>query len=332
MVVLAGVAVSLFLAEGIVRITQPHARDHVIPFGLIGIDPVLGWKLQPGYAGRQRTRSFDVEYRTNDLGFRDRPRAAARPPGIYRVLLYGDSQVFGWGIPMEARFSNLLENHLSGVEIWNRAVPGYALDQMALAYLSRPDTEPADEAVFYLSGIVLARTRYSQLYRKPKPRYVLGPESGLLLEPVATRKAWLSDGLYRLVGASYLTHFGERLAAAWFKVSVTGGPAPASHAAAAREPEFTELHRRILLSVGEAARRRGERLTIMTRLPEADAETVRQFCGEQGRGYLNADIGRSGLDVVLSEHDRHWNEYANRLAFETLAAQWADRFDPERSP
>ncbi len=68
--------------------------------------------------------------RTNAAGFRsDREFANARTPGTFRALLYGDSQSSGDGIPNAARYSDLLEAALPGLEIDNYAVSGTATDQ-----------------------------------------------------------------------------------------------------------------------------------------------------------------------------------------------------------
>ncbi len=108
--VLVGLCISLFLAEGLVRIFSPHSRDHVIPGGLFNIDDYLGWKLRAGKSTIHHSRYFDVVYTINSLGFRDKPRNVLKDENVYRILLYGDSQIFGWGVPEDKRFSNLIEN------------------------------------------------------------------------------------------------------------------------------------------------------------------------------------------------------------------------------
>ncbi|MET0151898.1 MAG: hypothetical protein ABW298_04750, partial [Candidatus Binatia bacterium] len=124
---LLGAGIALVCAETWVRAFHPEARDYAVPSGLIRMDADLGWRLMPRAEGIHRSRHFTVTYGINSLGFRDEPRSVARPAGVQRILLYGDSQIFGWGIPLKERVSNRLEDDRR--QIWNLAVPGYGLDQ-----------------------------------------------------------------------------------------------------------------------------------------------------------------------------------------------------------
>ena len=54
----------------------------------------------PGAEGIHHSRYFDVTYSINALGLRDGPRTIVKHLGTDRILLYGDSVIFGWGIPM----------------------------------------------------------------------------------------------------------------------------------------------------------------------------------------------------------------------------------------
>ncbi len=103
------------LAYGAGRLRQP--------------DPLLGWKLRPDASRRAVRSGYEVSYRTNAQGHRDAPLL----PGRFRILLLGDSQTFGIGVPSGQRFSELLEAELPGVEVVNAAVPGYGVHQMARA-------------------------------------------------------------------------------------------------------------------------------------------------------------------------------------------------------
>src|SRR5262245_35037827 len=120
----AGIGVSLSIAEGIVRVGFPHSRDMVIPGRLFMVDDELGWKFSPGRTSIHRTRHFAVEYVINASGFRDRSRPDPRSPRRHRILLYGDSLMFGWGVRQAERFSDVLEKRMGGLEVWNHAVPG----------------------------------------------------------------------------------------------------------------------------------------------------------------------------------------------------------------
>jgi hypothetical protein len=90
------------------------------------LDDELGWKLAPSKATTHHSRYFDTRYTTNSFGFRDKPRSTAKSDDAYRILLYGDSLIFGWGLNDGERFSDLIENERAGLEIWNLGVPGGA--------------------------------------------------------------------------------------------------------------------------------------------------------------------------------------------------------------
>jgi hypothetical protein len=59
------------------------------------------------------TRWRRSKVRLNRLGFREREFDFAKPPGVYRIAVIGDSFTFGQGIDEEARFSNLIRQRLN---------------------------------------------------------------------------------------------------------------------------------------------------------------------------------------------------------------------------
>jgi lysophospholipase L1-like esterase len=87
------------------------------------------FELAPGARGRFAGQPLEV----NGSGFRDRTRAKSKPPGIVRIAVLGDSIAFGWGVPPENRYTDVLERLLNAdsptsgvrVECLNFAVPGY---------------------------------------------------------------------------------------------------------------------------------------------------------------------------------------------------------------
>ena len=95
----------------------------------------LVFRLPPNQVGRAGF-TFDatknVPYRTNSDGFRDREPGEKRP-GVPRVVVLGDSYVFGWAV-LEAetfptRAEALLRREGRAVEILNAGVPGYNTEQ-----------------------------------------------------------------------------------------------------------------------------------------------------------------------------------------------------------
>ncbi|MBV9470350.1 MAG: SGNH/GDSL hydrolase family protein [Abitibacteriaceae bacterium] len=69
--------------------------------------------LKPNIQCRQTSAEYDVEVRINDKGLRDAPHPYAKPPHTTRILVLGDSFVFGYGVEEPQRFTNLLEARLN---------------------------------------------------------------------------------------------------------------------------------------------------------------------------------------------------------------------------
>ena len=189
------------------RFYDPHARDHVIPPGLLETDADLGWRLMPGAEGIDHSRYFNVTYSINALGFRDGPRTAVKHPGTDTILLYGDSVIFGWGIPVNERISIGCR---ATTEIWNLAVPGYGLDQEILSY--RRDGRPlgAEDVIFFVSSATLERLRLVVHLQEIQADAFLGCKRQLMLKPPPRIGICASDVLHSLLNRFYLPYFLER--------------------------------------------------------------------------------------------------------------------------
>ena len=56
-----------------------------------------------------------TEMKINPLGLRDREDITKeKPPGVYRIVVLGDSTTVGWGVPFEKLYPKLLERSLKG--------------------------------------------------------------------------------------------------------------------------------------------------------------------------------------------------------------------------
>ncbi|MSQ00294.1 MAG: hypothetical protein EXR71_00190 [Myxococcales bacterium] len=95
-------------------------------------DAVGGWRMQPKVDGQRITaregNSFVLS--TNADGLRTSARKA-RTPGVRRVVVMGDSTVFGWGVDDGDTFPDALGTALGpGTEVINAGQPGYSTTQM----------------------------------------------------------------------------------------------------------------------------------------------------------------------------------------------------------
>jgi SGNH hydrolase-like domain, acetyltransferase AlgX len=103
-------------------------------------DPELAYSFQPEYSGRMRLEGeYDLPFHINGQGLRDEVDFPSEHPGVQRILLLGDSFVFGVGVPFEDTLGEQLERALNTgeegsepVEVVAAGVPGYGPDDYAL--------------------------------------------------------------------------------------------------------------------------------------------------------------------------------------------------------
>ena len=101
-------------------------------FAFFTYDPVLGWRNKPLQEGPFRTSESTSHVSINAKGLRGKEYPYERSEKK-RILVLGDSFVWGYGVEAKDRFTERLESLLGGrVEIVNAGVPGYGLDQYLL--------------------------------------------------------------------------------------------------------------------------------------------------------------------------------------------------------
>ena len=137
LLVVAGCLAGLLLAEVVVRITGAAPRVGFFQKEQFQLSPniLIGWEPipNPAAAAGPPDGRFTPEER-NSLGFRDYEHAVGKSPGVYRILIIGDSITKGVGIPdPNMAFPMVLERELgqSGLrsEVLNFGVEGYNTQQ-----------------------------------------------------------------------------------------------------------------------------------------------------------------------------------------------------------
>ena len=97
--------------------------------------PTYGFHFIPGVKARIPHEGGGYLVRANSAGFRsDREFVASRRPGLRRALLFGDSYTAGDGVSNGARYSDLLEKYVPGLEVYNYGLSGTGTDQHYLVY------------------------------------------------------------------------------------------------------------------------------------------------------------------------------------------------------
>ncbi len=88
-------------------------------------NPYLLWEMVPG-----ERQEMGVSVHVNDLGFRGPETTAHKPPKVRRIIIVGDSSVYGHGVGNNETFSALMDDSLpADVEVLNLGVPGYSTEQ-----------------------------------------------------------------------------------------------------------------------------------------------------------------------------------------------------------
>jgi lysophospholipase L1-like esterase len=115
----------------------------------------LTWMLRPNsevvahYPGHGSLPARDVQYRINEFGLRDRAFELHKAPGALRLVVLGDSFVFGTGVALDETLPKALERSLArlapelAIEVLNAGVFNYnALQEAAFLEARVADLEP----------------------------------------------------------------------------------------------------------------------------------------------------------------------------------------------
>ena len=126
------------------------------PEGIYAEHAELGYLYQPGFSGVFKGSAYQhIPININEHGFRDAP-FPAKSPGRPRILVTGDSVVFGPGVKKQDRFTECLQENRMGlpgaVEVLNLGINSWTFEHYAtLADLNYLDLDPD----FVLVGITL---------------------------------------------------------------------------------------------------------------------------------------------------------------------------------
>lgn len=189
-----GLVAGLLLGEAIIRLTAPqlHRRPRVWEF-----DERLGWRHRPGSSGLLVSPEFSVPVEISADGLRDRLYPRAKPSGTWRLLAFGDSFIEGWGVPVQASVSKVLEQKLQqarpgqATEVLNLGVAGYGTDQELLLYQAQGRSYAPDLVLVFFYANDLwnnAVDRGIGAERGYKPYFRPGPDGRPALLGVPVRK------------------------------------------------------------------------------------------------------------------------------------------------
>ncbi|MFC1497071.1 hypothetical protein ACFLS1_01175 [Verrucomicrobiota bacterium] len=126
---LISLLVCLFIAEVTLRFFG-HGVTHVTRGALHCQNNDTGWACQPNLDARYRVPGcFDVAITCNSRGLRDKERSIEKPDGKKRIVVLGDSFIWGYGVNNKNMFSSVVEESLTDTEVINLGVCGYSTVQ-----------------------------------------------------------------------------------------------------------------------------------------------------------------------------------------------------------
>src|SRR5258706_2543142 len=115
-------------AEGLARLAGTVSGDlarsrETTPESWLAYSPTLGWERRPGFRGEiaGAQREFDADGYVSV----DSPQIA-NGGDARRVLFFGDSNTFGFGVAAEEAFAQQVERRVPGVSAINLGVIGYS--------------------------------------------------------------------------------------------------------------------------------------------------------------------------------------------------------------
>ena len=133
---LAGLA-ALLLFEGILRlccpIYAPHAKKNHESEDLMEYNSGLGWFHKKDFTTWVELQEYATKIYLNNKGLRGKEYDYAKPEGVRRIIVLGDSFAFGLGVGDQETFSVALERLFQDagkkVEVINMGVNGYGTAQ-----------------------------------------------------------------------------------------------------------------------------------------------------------------------------------------------------------
>lgn len=175
-------------------------------------DASLGYALAPATVARHRrtvddVAIYDVLYRTDERGRRETPTGAHEERTSF-LLFFGDSNLFGEGLPQTETIPYHAGSHARGHRPYNYGVPGYGPAQLlALArsgHIRREVVERDGYAVFFLIPAhverVIGSTKVSTGWGRHFPYYEEGDHGELV-----TRGAFLNRRPFTTLGYFFWT-------------------------------------------------------------------------------------------------------------------------------
>jgi lysophospholipase L1-like esterase len=103
---------------------------------------------------------------------------------VRRVVILGDSNGFGWGVPLGQTFGGIIDSSLACTEVINLALSGYGIDQSLLRFIEEGIAFHPDVVILQVTPNDFEEIQYSFFNQKPKPQFRLQEDGTLELSNV----------------------------------------------------------------------------------------------------------------------------------------------------
>ncbi len=148
-------------------------------------DPQLGWRHVPNRTIKHVQREYTVTESFNSRGVRGPEYALDKPPGVYRIVVIGDSFAEGFSVEFEEVFTEILKQRLNDqlnqrFEVINLGVAGYSTDQELLLFQTEGKRYSPDLTILILYDNDVwftGQAYYSMMGRGNKPLFPLTREN-----------------------------------------------------------------------------------------------------------------------------------------------------------
>ncbi len=200
LVFIFGIIAALLMLEIGLRLVPQATINNLIERSsqrlvLYRLDPRIGWSLKPGGETVITTKDDRaIPIQVNSLGLRDTEHTYQKPPGVFRLLMLGDSFTEALDVELEESYPYLVEQCLTSklnmpVEVINGGVSGYGTPEEYLFYLNEGIKYQPDLVVWML----YTGNDFTDLFRTLQTRFVAGFGGyQFRLEDGDLEKTWVS--------------------------------------------------------------------------------------------------------------------------------------------
>lgn len=182
------ILLALLLPEKVFEYAQLGEQECFAPDLITGLihlkKKTITWKIE-GYSRGS----------TNSLGFLDYEHELAKPPGVFRIAMVGDSLTESLQVPQQSRFSNLLEHRLneSGTakfEVFNFGVGASGTGQQLLNYLRYAEPFSPDLTILFFDCNDQFKNVRDTIFLPWRPHVVFGVEGDRLTAKWGDFDSW----------------------------------------------------------------------------------------------------------------------------------------------